>query len=122
MWNLEDLDPKTRVELEEEFRNAANMKAVQAELKQREQARINQAMKPRSLSFGHQVAAVNPLFFHFFKNTQGRSFMDQDWLKWILRKHESLRVESGPSKIYSAWTPGVEHSRFHRRYSEPAAA
>lgn len=121
MWNLEDLEPQERRELEDEFRSAANLKAVQAEIAQRRAANLHQAMKPRSLSFGHQVAAVDPLFFHFWRS-QGRSFGDKDWLKWILNRHESLRVTSGPSKIYSAWTPGTEHSRFHRRYAEAAAA
>lgn len=120
MWDLTTLEPSMRVALEEEFREGANMKAAQAEIAQRRSAAITQAARPRSLSFGHQIASVNPVFYHHFKR-QGRSWMDRDWVKWILGKHESLRVESGPRKIYSAWSPAAENARFHRRYAVATA-
>lgn len=118
MWNLDDLEPQMRTELEQEFREAACMQAVKSELRQLQVAKLYHATKPRSIKdLGPQIAVLDPTFYHYFTGIEGRSFLDKDWVKWILNRHDCLKVNSGGTKIMSGWTRATEGASFHKSYA-----
>jgi len=118
MWNFDNLDPEMRKQLYEEFKTGACEAAVRAQITQNAAAKFFHDTRPGAVEgLGHQIAAVDLTFFHYFKKVKMRSFADNDWVKWILNRYDEFKVVSKGTKIMSGWTRAVESAKFHKSYA-----